>query len=289
MLAQVGEQLVPVGESRPACVGTVAAVTREHQPNGGSDVAGQLRRRVDELEAENLRLRSLLGIDDRAAEPAPRWEPTLFGDVEAKPAGPTITQASSAHEKVALFRSLFRGRDDVYAQRWESLRSGKSGWSPALKGGFATDRGRPKEYLPLTDEVIEAHLAGRHHFGLYPLLRDDTCQLLVCDFDGEGWLLDALAYLDAARADGVPAALERSRSGDGGHVWSFFEGRLPAASARRIGAYLVREAMTVRAEIDLASYDRLFPSQDFLPRQGFGNLIALPLEGQRRKEAKTVF
>jgi hypothetical protein len=185
--------------------------------------------------------------------------------------------------------SLRRGRDDVYAQRWESLRSGKSGWSPALKGGFATDRGRPKEYLPLTDEVIEAHLAGRHHFGLYPLLRDDTCQLLVCDFDGEGWLLDALAYLDAARADGVPAALERSRSGDGGHVWSFFEGRLPAASARRIGAYLVREAMTVRAEIDLASYDRLFPSQDFLPRQGFGNLIALPLEGQRRKEAKTVF
>lgn len=125
--------------------------------------------------------------------------------------------------------------------------------------------------------------------GLYPLLRDDRCWLLVSDFDGPGWALDALAYFDAATAAGVPAALERSRSGEGGHVWIFFADRVPASTARRIGVYLVREAMTVRAELDLVSYDRLFPSQDFLPKQGFGNLIALPLQGECRKKATTVF
>src|ERR1019366_9030251 len=118
---------------------------------------------------------------------------------------------------------------------------------------------------------------------------DDSCFLLVCDFDGPGWTLDALAYLDAARAAGIPAALERSRSGDGGHVWIFFSDRVPASSARRIGAYLVREAMTVRGELDLVSYDRLFPAQDFLPKHGFGNLIALPLQGECRKKGTTVF
>ena len=105
----------------------------------------------------------------------------------------------------------------------------------------------------------------------------------------QGWTLDALAYLDAARAAGIPAVLERSRSGDGGHVWVFFSERVPASSARRIGAYLLREAMTARAEIDLVSYDRLFPAQDFLPRQGFGNLIALPLQGECRNKGTTVF
>jgi len=111
----------------------------------------------------------------------------------------------------------------------------------------------------------------------------------VCDFDGPGWVLDSLAYLDAARAAGVPAALERSRSGDGGHVWVFFAGQVPATQARRIGVHLLREAMTVRAELDLVSYDRLFPAQDFMPKGSFGNLIALPLQGDCRKRDTTVF
>ena len=245
-------------------------------------------RRIAELEAENRRLRDLLGLDreDRASAPA-TWEPTLFP--ESLASHPRVTQRSPSEDKVALFRSLFRGRDDVHALRWDNQRTGKSGWGPAVKGGWANTRRPDRELLPFTDTVAEEHLAGKVHVGLYPLGRDDKCHLVACDFDGPGWGLDSLAYLDAARAAGIPAALERSRSGDGGHVWIFFRDRVPATIARRIGAFLVREAMTVRAELDLVSYDRLFPAQDFLPKQGFGNLIALPLQGECRKMATTVF
>lgn len=247
-----------------------------------------LTRRVAELEAESQRLRDLLGLDreDRAVE-VQRWEPTLFN--EAPPTATCrISQHSSAEEKVRLFRSVFRGRDDVFARRWENTRTGKAGWSPARATG-TTGHNPDRDLLPLTDDVVAEHLAGHLHLGLYPLLRDDTCRQLVCDFDGSAWLLDALAYLDAAREAGIPAALERSRSGEGGHVWIGFSDRVSAASARRIGVFLLREAMTVRGEMDLSSYDRLFPSQDFLPKQGFGNLIALPLQGACRKRGTTVF
>lgn len=248
-----------------------------------------LARRVAELEAENGRLRDLLGLgrEDRSAV-VPTWEPTLFPS-EATGLASGVTRRSSPQEKVRLFRTLFVGRDDVYAERWENGRTGKSGWGPAVKGGWANTRRPDRELLPFGDDVAEEHLAGGIHAGLYPLLRDDTCRLLVCDFDGSGSALDALAYLDAARASGIPAALERSRSGDGAHVWIFFSDRVPASAARRIGAFLVREAMTVRAELDLVSYDRLFPAQDFLPRNGFGNLIALPLQGECRRKGTTLF
>jgi len=146
-----------------------------------------------------------------------------------------------------------------------------------------------RQYLPLNDRVVEGHLSGHAHVGIYPLLRSDTCQLLACDFDGPTWPLDAMAYVDAATAAGIPVALERSRSGDGAHVWTFFRDQVPASAARRIGAYLLREAMTVRAELDLASYDRLFPAQDFMPNGSFGNLIALPLQGTCRRRLTTVF
>ena len=226
--------------------------------------ANELARRVAELEAENRRLRGLIGLDHESrAAPTPTWEPTLFGE-----GGPIsalgVTQASTPHHKVELFRSLFRGRDDLHALRWENTRTGKSGWGPAVRGGWANSRRPNRELLPLTDEVLTDHLAGRSSVGLYPLLPDDTCFLLACDFDGSGWILDAFAYLDAARAAGIPAVLERSRSGDGGHVWVFFRDSVPAGSARRIGAYLVREAMTARVELDLVSYDRLFPTTVFL-------------------------
>jgi superfamily II DNA or RNA helicase len=244
---------------------------------------------VAQLEAENRRLRELLGmIDDSSPPPISAWEPTLFGST-TKPTASSVNRRSSPEEKMALFRSLFRGRGDVFAVRWENPRSAKSGWSPAVKGGWANSRNPNREYLPLDDEVVGRHLSGGCHVGLYPLLDDDSCWVLAADFDGTTWAPDALAYLDSASSVGLPSALERSRSGDGAHVWAFFADPVPASVARRIGVYLVREAMTVRAEMDLASYDRLFPSQDFLPRQGFGNLIALPLQGECRKKATTVF
>ena len=174
--------------------------------------------------------------------------------------------------------SLFGARSDVYAQRWESSSTGKSGWSPATKGRWSKGR-PPKDYLPLTDDVFISHLRGEETIGIYPLLRGDTCSLLVCDFDKGTWALDSLAYLDACHHHAIPAALERSRSGNGAHVWVFFDAPVAATAARAMGAALLRQAMTARAELDLSSYDRFFPSQDFMPKAGFGNLIALPLHG----------
>ncbi len=248
---------------------------------------------VDEvavLRAENARLRQLLGLDGSAPEPSGEgWSPVLFSEPTETETPHQVDAGSDTGVKVRLFRSLFAGRDDVFALRWDNSRTSKSGWSPAVRGGWSKARQPGREYLPLTDEVLHRHLAGELHAGLYPVLRGDGCRLLAADFDGPGWLLDALAYLDAATAAGAPSALERSRSGAGGHVWTFFSAPVPASSARRIGIHLLREAMTVRAELDLASYDRLFPAQDFLPKGSFGNLIALPLQGECRRRGTTVF
>jgi hypothetical protein len=243
---------------------------------------------IESLRAENGRLRGLLGLDeDRTPEPPVAWEPTLF--VPATPLRPAVDRRSSPDDKIGLFRSVFAGRDDVYAIRWQNDRSQKSGWSPAVVGGWANSKRPDREYEPLTDAVIERHLAGEISAGLYPLLRNDRCRVLACDFDGGSWALDALAYLDACRDAGLPAVLERSRSGDGGHVWVFFSGQVPAADARKVGAAMLRREMASRVEIDLSSYDRLFPSQDVMPKGSFGNLIALPLQGGCRKRGTTVF
>ncbi|MGP0031562.1 MAG: TOTE conflict system archaeo-eukaryotic primase domain-containing protein [Acidimicrobiales bacterium] len=249
-----------------------------------------LEAEVQGLRAENDRLRSLLGLDQpsrqQTAEP---WEPTLFVESEREALKASVDKNSPAELKIALFRSLFSGRDDVYALRWESARTGKKGWSPAVVGGWANAKKPRRQYLPFSEDVVEFHLAGGSHVGLYPLRQGDECRLLACDFDGTGWVLDSLAYLDAAAAIGVPVALERSRSGDGAHTWTFFSGPVPAASARRLGVHILREAMEVRAELDLSSYDRLFPTQDFVPKGSFGNLIALPLQGECRRQETTVF
>jgi len=249
-----------------------------------------------ELKSEIARFRALLGLEDRDTGPrGTRTDdrsvaPTLVQvNSKGESHAPWVSQSSTSSEKVALFRSLFVGRDDVYARAWSSQRTGKAGWSPAVLGGVANAKSPDREYLPYTEEVVERHLAGELHVGIYPLLHSDVCRLVASDFDGPGWALDADAYLDVARSLGIPGLLERSRSGDGGHVWVFFAGPVSASSARRLGVHLIREAMTVRAEIDLASYDRLFPTQDFMPMGSFGNLIALPLQGACRKRGTTVF
>ena len=241
---------------------------------------------VVRLREENRRLRSLLGLDQRMPDAHQQaWSPSLL----TEHLGTTsVTVDSSNDEKLGLLRSLFGARSDVYAVRWENASTGKVGWSPATRDGWRGQRSR-RDYVPLTDEVFAAHLKGRETVGIYPLLHGDTCALLACDFDKGSWLLDALAYLDACHAHGVPAALERSRSGNGGHVWVFFEGMVAATDARALGAALLRLAMSARAELDLTSYDRFFPSQDYLPKAGFGNLIALPLQGECAKRGNTLF
>jgi len=216
-----------------------------------------------------------------------------------------VHQHSSADAKIRLFRSLFRGRDDVYPRRFESRKTGRSGYAPACGNEWVRgicEKPRIKcaecqyrQFLPLTDEVIRWHLSGFDHAGepfvagIYPMLQDETCFFLAADFDKEGWREDSLAFMETCRALGVPAALERSRSGRGGHVWLFFEEAVTAASARRLGSFVLTETMERHPDVGFDSYDRFFPNQDTLPHGGFGNLIALPLQKQPRDLGNSVF
>lgn len=246
----------------------------------------ELRAAVVRLQAENERLLRLLRLSsEEAAAPGPA-QSGMF----ERPPGPVHARSDPA-TKVAFFRAMFACRQDVYATRWENARTGRAGWVPAVPGGWRKGSGASRpQYLPLTDKILAAHLSGELHVGLYPLKVDNRCHWLAADFDGPAALLDALSYLKAARALGAPAALEVSRSGVGAHVWLFFTGAVPSATARRLGMGLLREAMTLRGEMDLSSYDRLFPSQDTLPGPDtIGNLIAAPLQGQCRRRGATVF
>ncbi|MCE3550513.1 hypothetical protein LWC33_03485 [Pseudonocardia sp. RS11V-5] len=245
--------------------------------------SGDLERELLRLRAENARLLRLLGMTGQQARVPAAAQSGLF----LEPPG-VVTAASTPSEKVRFFRTLFAAREDVYAVRWENSRSGKSGWMPAIAGGWSKGASRP--YLRLSDEVVAEHLSGRQHIGLYPLLPGDMCRWLAADFDGPAAMLDALAYLKAARAVGVPAVLEVSRSGVGAHASIFFSGPVSEAAARTLGMGLLREAIAVRGRMDLRTYDRLFPSQDVLPASGgIGNLIAAPLQGRSRKDGATVF
>jgi hypothetical protein len=249
------------------------------------EVPARVASELAELRAENARLLRLLKLT--RAEAAPPG-PAQAGFFEAPP-GP-VHAGSPAAEKVAFFGALFAARTDIYAVRWENARTGSAGWLPAVRGGWR--RGVPhaeREHLPLTAEVLAAHLSGHVHIGLYPLLDGDRCWWLAADFDGPAALLDALNYVKAARALNVSAGLEISRSGTGAHVWIFFAGPVSAKTARRLGTGLLREAMALRGQMSLASYDRLFPSQDVLPSGGVGNLIAAPLHGKTRRNGATVF
>ena len=218
---------------------------------------------------------------------------------------PIVNQQSPAELKVRLFRSLFRGREDVYPRRFESRKTGKSGYAPAcsnewVRGICEKPRIRcadcqHRRFLPVTDDVIRWHLSGeddqREPFvaGVYPLLLDESCFFLALDFDKANWQDDVAAFLMACQRLDLPAALERSRSGRGGHVWLFFEQAIPAALARRLGSHLLTETMEGCPDVGLDSYDRLFPNQDTLPQGGFGNLIALPLQKRPREHGHSVF
>ncbi|MFG6441479.1 TOTE conflict system archaeo-eukaryotic primase domain-containing protein [Roseateles sp. LKC17W] len=244
------------------------------------------------LQAENARLIALLeahGIEWRLQQPQP-------GAVPAP--GPEPSRLSTA-EKVALFRRLFRGRTDVYPIRWEGKTSGKSGYAPACANEWRAgvcEKPRIKcgdcgnrLLIPLSDAVIYGHLAGEHTVGVYPLLQDDCCYFLAVDFDEAEWRDDAQAFMQSCMELGVPAALEISRSGQGAHAWVFFASRVSARDARRLGTALISHTCARTRQLKLASYDRLFPNQDTMPKGGFGNLIALPLQKWPREQACSVF
>ena len=247
------------------------------------------------LREENARLRRLLAVH---SIPIPQL-PTENPPTKTVEPAPPVDKEERARQRIALFRSVFRGREDVYARRWENA-DGRHGYMPAVvKDWKAINKSRPEDrkkvdqktrkFLPLTDAVIEDHLLGKETIGVYALLPDETCWFLAADFDKTTWEYDSLAFLETCRELNVPAALERSRSGKGGHIWIFFERALPAITARKLGCVLLTRTMERRHQVGLDSYDRFFPNQDTMPKGGLGNLIALPLQRVPRKQDNSVF
>ena len=244
-----------------------------------------LMREIEHLRDENARLRDLLrahGI------PLPVTTQDADSTAELKASStPVVTKGSPIAEKAALFLSLFQGRRDVYARRWEG-KNGRAGYSPACrnewKPGICL---KPKgkcaecahaEYCAFDAVVVEAHLRGKAVLGVYPLLQDETCRFLAIDFDEESWRADVAMTVQAARESDIPCSVEISRSGNGAHLRIFFAEPVEATKARQMGSALLTQAMKKHVRLAFSSYDCMFPNQDTMPKGGFGNLIALPLQ-----------
>ncbi|MEJ2110481.1 MAG: DEAD/DEAH box helicase family protein [Acidobacteriota bacterium] len=251
------------------------------------------RQLKDQLEHANIR-----NIPDSVPELKPEKNSLTAEQTDHSPDS-ILSNSSDASEKIGLFMSLFRGRDDVYAKRWENRKKGTSGYSPVclnewivgvcVKPKSPCSRCAHKSYAILNEAVIENHLRGNIVAGIYPLFPDETCCFLAIDFDEADWQKDINTLRRVCAEYAIPYAVEQSRSGNGGHVWFFFENRISAALARKLGTALLTDSMNRRHEIRFKSYDRLFPSQDTLPKGGFGNLIALPLQKAARENNNSEF
>jgi hypothetical protein len=254
--------------------------------------------RIAVLEAECAKLRyendELRAIIERREV----RDGTLHNGTGSSTADASVRYDSPTADKVALFRSLFRGREDIYPIRWES-KAGRSGYSPACNNEWVSgicEKPRIKcsdcpnqAFPPVSDDAFYEHLSGRRTLGVYPLLLDDTTWFIAADFDGSTWREDAMAYSARCRELAIPAYAEISRSGDGAHVWTFFDSRIAASQARQLASAAITRACARHRTLAFASYDRLFPSQDIRPKGGFGNLIALPLQRKARDRGASVF
>jgi len=255
----------------------------------------KLESELAQLRAENDMLKRLLATHG-VAIPGVVADANQTGYLHSEV---TVTGTLSPEAKVKLFRKLFRGREDVYPVRWTSTQTGKAGYSPVCANEWrrgVCEKPRIKcsdcqhsLYVPLTDQVIFNHLKGEITAGIYPLLVEDRCHFLAIDFDDADWREDAKAVLQTCIANGLPAALEISRSGEGAHLWLFFNGAVLARDARRLGTALISATCARTRQLKLSSYDRLFPNQDTMPKGGFGNLIALPLQKLPRELGRSVF
>lgn len=266
-------------------------------------------KRISDLEAENSRLRDWVSNVTHPSDLKPeQTNPTDdthkhssedSHSVSASSVDAPINNQSSPEDKVQLFRSLFQGREDVFAIRWVG-KDNRSGYSPACYNDWKQEVcGKYKKIpcascenrklIPLDDKQIYRHLSGEIIIGIYPLFEDDTCSFLAIDFDKKEWRDDVMALIDVCNQYHVPGYVEISRSGKGAHVWFFFDEKLSAAQARRLGTALITNAMENHHQIGFDSFDRMFPNQDTMPKGGFGNLIALPLQKKARESGHSEF
>jgi superfamily II DNA or RNA helicase len=268
-------------------------------------MAGSDRKALqDELARAEARLKAL---DRESAETRARIK-TLRGELASPPSNTSYqitlpprvaVQDLTAADRLALFRQLFCGREDVFARLWVNPKKQTKGYALACANEWVRgicEKPRVKcgecpnqAFLKFDDQAILGHLQGRHVVGAYPLLPDETCGFLAVDFDGKAWREDVAAFAAACESMGVPPAVERSRSGNGAHCWFFFAVPVAATTARKLGSFLITETMARRHQLSMASYDRLFPNQDTMPRGGFGNLIALPLQHEAGQKGNTLF
>lgn len=258
------------------------------------DELAQAEARLKDLERESAETRAR--IKALRAQLSPPPSDRLY---QITPPPRAAVQEMTSGDKVALFGQLFRGRQDVFARLWVNPKKQTKGYAPACANEWVRgvcEKPRVKcgdcpnqAFLKFDDQAILGHLQGRHVVGVYPLLPDETCWLLAVDFDGKAWREDVTAFTAACESVGVPPAVERSRSGNGAHCWFFFAAPVAATAARKLGSFLITETMARRHQLSMASYDRLFPNQDTMPRGGFGNLIALPLQREAGQKGNTLF
>ena len=258
----------------------------------------ELLKKYNSLLEENRRLKTELALlkgEDGLSMPESETATELSSS--------TINKYSSSKEKINLFRSLFKGREDVFARLWYSKTLDKNGYQPVCENEWNEEYCDKKKYkcsdcpnrklMSLTDNDIYRHLSGKDLYGrdvvgIYPMLTDETCLFLCADFDEESFKADVSAFRKTCKEFNIPVSVEISRSGNGAHAWIFFSKPVSASLARKLGSGILTRTMET-TNLSFKSYDRFFPNQDTMPKGGFGNLVALPLQGNARKNGNSLF